>query len=238
MPRFDSVNADGCYHPSVAAERVIDLLAPGDEAAPALLSIDGLALSHGELRATISRLAGQLRAAGIQRGERVAIVLPNGPEMALTFLAVASCATAAPLNPAYREEEFRFYMDDLHAKSLITLPGDAAEAHAAASDGVLRLTVEGRGSETAFKLEGRTLAPAPLEFAEPDDIALVLHTSGTTARPKIVPLSQRNLATLGRQHPQLPGPHAHRPLSERDATVPHPWDHGGVAGLALGRRVR
>jgi oxalate---CoA ligase len=178
----------------MSPERVIDLLGSSESAEPALRSTEGLSLTHGDLRAAVERLAGQLRSDGVNRGDRVAIVLPNGPEMALTFLAVASCATAAPLNPAYRQEEFRFYLDDLGAKALITLPGDAAEAHAAAGASVMRVSVDGHGGAMQFAPSGRAPSPASVDFGEPDDVALVLHTSGTTARPKIVPLTQRNLA--------------------------------------------
>ena len=114
--------------------------------------------------------------------------------MAISFLAAATCATAAPLNPRYREDEFRFTLDDLGAKALITLCGDAAEAHAAAPDRVLRLTLEGEGKDVGFSADGAALAAEEPEAARPDDVALVLHTSGTTSRPKIVPLEQRNLA--------------------------------------------
>ncbi len=167
--------------------------APPD--APALLDAGGASLSHSQLQTKLLTLMGQLRAAGIGPGDRVAIVLPNGPEAALTFLAVACCATAAPLNPAYREDDFRFYLDDLGAKALITLPGDAAAAHAAAGPAVARLTLEGRGCEFVFAREGVPLPAAEPVLAAPDDVALVLHTSGTTARPKLVPLTQLNLAT-------------------------------------------
>ena len=104
---------------------LLDTGAGGDVAitAPARepLTFDGL-------RAEVDRLAGQLASAGIGTADRVAIVLPNGPEMAVTFLAVASCAASAPLNPGYREEEFRFYLGDLNARALITLDGDAEAA--------------------------------------------------------------------------------------------------------------
>ena len=60
---------------------------------------------------------------GIGRNDRVAIVLPNGPELASAFLSIASAATAAPLNPAYRESEFDFYLSDLEAKALAVLEG-------------------------------------------------------------------------------------------------------------------
>ena len=188
----------------MALERLIDLLGGGSGDSPAVLPVEGTGLTYEELRRAVRRLAGSLRAAGIGRNDRVAIVLPNGPEMALTFLAVASCATAAPLNPAYREDEFRFYMEDLRAKALITMPGDVPEAHAAAGPEVHRITVHGSADglrlqifETSHSDDAGwspvTTVP-DVDFAGPDDVALVLHTSGTTARPKIVPLSQRNLS--------------------------------------------
>jgi acyl-CoA synthetase (AMP-forming)/AMP-acid ligase II len=175
------------------ANNVFDLLSAGDPNAPAIIEPAGTTLTHAQLRQQVSHLAGQLNALGIGRNDRVALVLPNGPEAAIAFLAVAACATAAPLNPAYREDEFRFYMDDLRAKALITLPDDAAPAHAAAANDVLRLALA--GAPGTYELLAGGVAPKPVDptYAQPDDVALVLHTSGTTARPKIVPLLQRNL---------------------------------------------
>jgi len=175
------------------ANNVYELLAAGADGAPAIVVPQGPTLTFAELRGQVSRLAGQLNACGIGRNDRVAIVLPNGPAAGIAFLAVAACATAAPLNPAYREEEFRFYMDDLGAKALITLPDDAAAAHAAAAPNVLRLAL--RGEPGSYVLTDGDRAPEPQEprLAGPEDVALVLHTSGTTARPKIVPLRQANL---------------------------------------------
>ncbi len=126
------------------ANNVFELLSAGEADAPAIVEPAGPTITYAQLREQVAHLAGQLNALGIGRNDRVAIVLPNGPEAALSFLAVAACATAAPLNQAYREEEFRFYMDDLKAKALITLPDDAPAAHAAAGDDVLRLALEGR----------------------------------------------------------------------------------------------
>ena len=175
------------------ADTVFELLSAGNDEAPAIVVPGGPTLSFAEMRRQVEHLAGQLNAAGVGRGERVALVTPNGPEAALTFLAATACATAAPLNPAYREDEFRFYMDDLNAKVLITLPGDAEAAHAAAGPDVIRLALAGEPGSFTLQRDGADVPSQAPVFAQPDDVALVLHTSGTTARPKIVPLSQRNL---------------------------------------------
>ena len=176
-------------------ETIIELLASGDANAAAIAAPGREPLTYEALRDEVARLAGQLRALGVERGERVAIVLPDGPEMVVAFLAVAICATVAPLNPAYREEEFRFYLDDLNAKALVTRAGEAAEAHAAAPASVLRVALEGDAGALRLSHDGAPVAPVEPRFAAPNDVALVLHTSGTTSRPKLVPLTQRNLTT-------------------------------------------
>jgi len=172
-----------------------DLLAARDEDAIALRAPGRAPLVSAALVALAERTRRRLNAIGIGRGDRVAIVLPNGPEMAAAFLAVATAATTAPLNPAYREDEFAFYLEDLRAKALILAKGADSPARAAAARleiPVLELVPGEMAGE--FTLEGGALGaaahPGP---ARTDDVALVLHTSGTTARPKIVPLTHGNL---------------------------------------------
>lgn len=174
------------------------LLAPAAGDAIALTAPGQPALTFAGLRALIAATIAALNGAGIGRDDRVAIVLPNGPEMATAFLAVASGATSAPLNPAYRGDEFEFYMSDLGAKALIVEQGSASPAVAAADKlgiAVITLVPEPARGAGYFRLTGgaaRAAArPGP---AEAGDIALILHTSGTTSRPKIVPLTQRNVA--------------------------------------------
>ena len=162
--------------------------------APGRPWLDGAALA--DLAQTVRT---ELREAGIGRNDRVAIVLPNGPEMATCFLAVASGCAAAPLNPAYKEEELDFYLSDLKPRALIL--GDEDEGPASFVAARLRIPVitlsQTEGAAGSFRLNsaalrrGRPAHPGP---AEAGDIALVLHTSGTTARPKIVPLTNGNLA--------------------------------------------
>ena len=158
------------------------------------------ALTYDGLQALATRTVASLNRVGIGRGDRVAIVLPNGPEMATAFVAVASGATSAPLNPAYRADEFDFYLGDLHAKALLILRGFDSPARAMAAQRhvpIIELVPTEGGAAGDFAIDTGDLAPAaPAQggTAEPEDVALVLHTSGTTSRPKIVPLKQRNVA--------------------------------------------
>jgi len=183
-----------------------DLLATGADAAPAISAPGRAALGFGGLRALIDTTLAQLNALGIGRNDRVAIVLANGPEMATCFMACASGVASAPLNPAYRADEFEFYLADLNAKALIVEAGSTSPAiDVAARLGVrlLNLVVPDGAPAGQFSLVPRDGVEGGVEagaatahggFAQLDDVSMVLHTSGTTSRPKIVPLSQRNLA--------------------------------------------
>ncbi|MFN8758171.1 MAG: acyl--CoA ligase [Tagaea sp.] len=186
----------------MAFATVSELLKVGKDGDPALGAPETKALDYAGLRALAAATVGDLNAMGIGRDDRVAIVLPNGPEMAAAFLCVAAGATTAPLNPAYRQEEFEFYIADLKAKALLVQAGDQTPARAAAAKlGVptIELTPtrdKGAGSYTlASSLRGTAAKPGP---AQAEDIALILHTSGTTSRPKIVPLAQSNICASAR----------------------------------------
>jgi acyl-CoA synthetase (AMP-forming)/AMP-acid ligase II len=178
---------------------LVELLSAGADNEPALRAPGQPALTYDALRQNVLATIASLNGMGIGRGDRVAIVLPNGPEMAAAFFSVAACATSAPLNPAYRADEFEFYLSDLNAKALIVEHGSQSPAIAVAEKlgvRILELTPTGKGAG-AFTLAAAkpstTSAAALPGFAQTDDIALILHTSGTTSRPKIVPLSQKNV---------------------------------------------
>jgi acyl-CoA synthetase (AMP-forming)/AMP-acid ligase II len=175
-----------------------ELLAAGRDGDVAIAAPGQKPLSHAGLRDQAGRTIAALNAQGVGRGDRVAIVLPNGPEMAAAFIGVAAGAVACPLNPAYRAEEFEFYLADLKAKALIVDTGSDSPAIAVAEKlgvALIELTPTAEFGAGSFTLSGGGGfgSAAKSGWAEADDIALILHTSGTTSRPKIVPLSQRNV---------------------------------------------
>ena len=183
--------------PEPTADTIHALLAAHAGAAPAIGAPERPWLSHGALQALAVRTVAALNDMGIGRGDRVAIVLPNGPEAATSFLAIACGATTAPLNPAYTRDEFSFYLQDLKARALVVLDGaETLAREAAASLGVPVLALVPGTAAGEFSLRAETKLSGPSArpgFAEADDVALVLHTSGTTSRPKIVPLRHVNV---------------------------------------------
>ncbi len=90
------------------ARTLIELITQNQGQSAAIRAPGRKSLSFDELKIQVERTTRSLKEAGVLPEDRIAIVLPNGPEMASTFISVASYAIAAPLNPAYQEEEFNF----------------------------------------------------------------------------------------------------------------------------------
>ena len=183
------------------ADTLVQLLAKGADTAPAIGTPGRPWLTHAGLRALAARTVRDLNTMGIGRNDRVAMVLPNGPEMAAAFVAIACGSTTAPLNPAYRADEFDFYLSDLNAKALLIQQGMDSPARAVATARnipIIELIPNSSdeaeaGDFTLIAPPGLAGPPAHPGNAHPEDIALVLHTSGTTSRPKIVPLRHINV---------------------------------------------
>ena len=166
--------------------------APADKTA-VILPEQNLRITYGNLRSQVAAVAEQLAAAGVGRGDRVATSLTNGLPVIVSFLAAGVAGTAAPLNPAYKEDEFRFYLEDTAAKVLILPPEGADEARRAAVERgvpILTIDMDTAGTVSLGGVSGRKPVTPPTI----DEVALVLHTSGSTGRPKRVPLKHANLS--------------------------------------------
>ena len=184
---------------------LMHLWSPALAGQPAVFIPDGPEVTYGQLQNQIEAVTAALRAGGIRPGEPVAIVLPNNLEYLVAFLGTTwARAIAAPLNPGYKVEEFRFYMEDAGAKAVIVAPGDHPAREAARQLGIAvwhcALGAEGRvfvRQESEVRSQGSPVGPLTPDSCSltpvPEDVALFLHTSGTTSRPKGVPLTHGNL---------------------------------------------
>ncbi|XP_072968520.1 probable CoA ligase CCL9 [Typha angustifolia] len=188
-------------------------------------------LSHSQLDGLVESAAARLAAAGVRSGDVVALTFPNTVELVIAFLAVIRArAVAAPLNPAYTEEEFEFYLSDSESVLLLTNPeGNAAAQAAAAVVGIPHATASLSSPSGPLQISLPERFESVLESSnDPSDVALFLHTSGTTSRPKGVPLTQRNLAA------SVSNIRSVYHLTESDSTVivlPLFHVHGLVAAL-------
>jgi non-ribosomal peptide synthetase component F len=203
----DQINSD------LHCLNIYNLIADRAERNPNAIAIaapDRKPLTYSRLHAHISEVVKTLNTMGLGRGDRIAIVLPNGSEMVVAFLAVTACATSAPLNPAYLASEFDFYLSDLNPKALIVQSGIESPALAVAQAlniplvelvpmleaeaGIFRLTGN-LDAPIVTHLATSSLTKVSNSFAQPEDVAVVLHISETTSQPKIVPVTQSNLCT-------------------------------------------
>ena len=210
LRRGPAAAAHGAVGPSAAAEvlppvasdltsTVLSLLEAGRATVPAVLVSDGPELSYRLLRQHVSRVADTLAALGVARSDRVAIVIGNGAEAVVAVLGAAVAAAAAPLNPACTEDELRYYIEDVSARALIVPRGGGEAARRAWRAGapLVEIAIE-PGGKLAIEASPRPAARRSAGSPGPDDVALILHSSGTTGRPKRAALRHRNLAASAR----------------------------------------
>jgi oxalate---CoA ligase len=172
-----------------------------EPAAPALLAPGRDPLSYERLGELVAGTAGGLRGHGLGPRSRVALLVENGPEAATAFLSIAQGAAVAPLNPAYREAELAFSLEDIGAEALVigaTLDSPARAVAAGRGIQIFELHVDPSEPAGVFRLEGIEPSTAGETGPAPDDVALLLHTSGTTSRPKLVPLTHGRLSASAR----------------------------------------
>ena len=163
----------------------------------ALCAPDRADLTYRALISQVELVINALVAKGVPASGPAAVVLPNGPEMAIAILGTTAMAFCAPLNPTFSHREFDFYFNDINPRALITMSGMNSPAREIAKQRdipVIELTPALDAAAGIFTIPGakQTLG-ADVRFARNNDCALLLHTSGTTSRPKMVPLTHENL---------------------------------------------
>ena len=173
-----------------------DLLQQGDPDHTAIVVPDGPSVTYGALDAQVESLAASFQASGLGHGSVVSLVQGNDLPFVTTFLAVTRAgAVAAPLNPAYTADELRFYMEDAGAQAVVMSAGQDTARQVATSLGLTVLVAQqDRRGAVGLSRDGQPLVgPESVRLLGPEAVALFLHTSGTTSRPKGVPLTHANL---------------------------------------------
>jgi acyl-CoA synthetase (AMP-forming)/AMP-acid ligase II len=196
MTRFGDFAGRGLTMPFACIPDLLEHQATCIPDAPAILAPGRAPLSYSLLHQHIRKTAGTLRSMGIGRHDRVAVVLPNGPELPVAILAVATGATCAPMNPAYQADDVEKYFSNLQPTALITQSAvDSPARRVAQSRGVRIIDLVPMVDSAAglFALAGEPPGPPLEESAQPDHVAVLLTTSGTTSRPKVVPQTHANI---------------------------------------------
>ena len=217
--------------PMTTQSSLAELLADPGSSAPAIISTSpSLVVSYRALAEQVERLSGRMRSAGLKPGDRVAIVLPNGLEFLVVFLALTHARlVAAPINPADKPDEIRFLVEDAGAKAVVAETADVTLREAAAGLGlpIWQPSVDSNGVVQVPELP--TMSRASIDAPSPDDVALFAYTSGTTGRPKCVPLTHANVVWSSRNIA------AHYDLTAADCSLlVLPLFHGhGLIGATL-----
>lgn len=176
---------------------LLDFYARQTPAAPALLSPSRPPLNYDGLGATTEHLVRKLRGLGVAPADRIAVALPRGADSALALIAVAAACACVPVNPDLTADELQRYFSELKLTALVT----RADMNSASRDVAKALDIAVidfvPGPETDLggcEFVGPTIGPACTNgVARSDDDAFILLTSGTAARPKMVPLTHRNV---------------------------------------------
>ena len=175
---------------------IIDIVGSGAPDAAAIAAPGNADLTRAQLISTIQGVGAALRRHGVGRSDAVASALQAGPDAAVFFLAAASAAVSAPLDPSMPAPELARWLDDVRPKLLIvhsdSVSSMAETAHRAGVP-VANVVSQSAGAGH-IAIEAPEGVPSPDDLdPSPDDVALLLHTSGTTARPKRVPIRHRNI---------------------------------------------
>ncbi|WP_139837007.1 non-ribosomal peptide synthetase, partial [Mycobacterium szulgai] len=143
-------------------------------------------LTYAQLAARANQLTCGLKTAGAQRGTIVAVALPRGVELATALLAISQTGAAyLPIDPDYSSQRTNDMLADAAPQLLIT---DAATAPSLPETSVPRLLLD--------QLVDEDVADHPDTRPQPDDLAYLMYTSGSTGVPKAVAVTHRNVVAL------------------------------------------
>ncbi len=156
------------------------------------LRLDEFELTYAQLDEASARIAGLLRARGVEAGDRVGLMLPNVAHFAIAYYGILRLgAIVVPMNVLLKEREVGFYLSDSQAKALFAWHDFAADAQAGAQHAGCECIIVARDTFPGLLAEAEPLAGvAPVDA---DDTAVILYTSGTTGTPKGAELMHRNL---------------------------------------------
>ncbi|CCH73980.1 Long-chain-fatty-acid--CoA ligase [Nostocoides australiense Ben110] len=157
------------------------------------IAMNGNHLPYGAVHQLAAKLAGELRTAGIEPGDRVALILPNVPAFPVAFYAtLLAGGIVVPMNPLLKAGEIDFFFSNSGAKIAFVWPDFVEEVTKGAANSGTRVIPCDPMGPVAGSLEPGEPIAHPMERAD-DDTAIILYTSGTTGRPKGAELTHSNI---------------------------------------------
>ncbi len=191
--------SNGALMNEIRGDTIYQILRGAADTAPkaiAIISPGYEPITYGQLIQQVDCVIKYLTEIGISRNDRIAIVMRNSAEMIAAFLGISCIGVSAPINPRHTEQEIFSLLADLPATALVMQSGADSQAALAAREQCIPVfeMVPAPDMICRFTLKGPvSSSPAQLCLPQPDDVALILHTSGTTSKPKKVLLTHRNL---------------------------------------------
>ena len=184
--------------------RVLDRVTDGNPG-KTFVEIGGKSYSYGQVREGVLRTASLFRELGVRHGDRVCLFMPNCVEYLYCWFGLSELgAISVPINTAYRRDETAYILNNAEAVALVTDPSlaDVAGAAADLAPGIRHRILRGDGPagegwisfQTAFD---RATPLLDRHKVSPDDVSMLVYTSGTTGNPKGVMVTHRMYAAAG-----------------------------------------